>query len=467
MMNRSVCSLSIVISLIFLADVASAQSLIIPPEPSKKAERTVAAQKETESYTDGNEKGYVLVTDFFASRAVARSGRKYAIIDEEGNILTAFKYDGYASRYGSGDVDMIFQGDTVYIDCYGNEYGSNEKRHVGKYMIEAQKGNSEAQERLAKMYYYGNDGCNKDMSKAFEWFTAAAGQDNQESIYFLARMYEHGQGVEKSLEMARDYYLKYKGDDRTDVKERLMKISQILFAFNASFENGILTVNGIDYPMVHVRGGLAAIGSFDKKASFDERPMHSFELKDYYIGKFEVSMELWRAVMGKEHLDTIFAGRMNGDNMDQCAVAGISWEDCQIFLSRLNQVTGLEFKLPTEEQWEYAAGGGRFSHYYRYSGSDKISDVAWYKKNSDGVAYVGRLKPNELGIYDMSGNVWEWCSSRYTKSYSDYDMANPSEYDYVCRGGCILSDKDDCRISNRSYASPDVRRAMIGLRICL
>lgn len=195
--------------------------------------------------------------------------------------------------------------------------------------------------------------------------------------------------------------------------------------------------NGISIEMVKVEAGTFMMGatsemkdSYDDPDS-DEKPVHQVTLtNDYYMGKYEVTQALWQAVMGSN------PSNFKGDNLP---VEEVSWNDCQEFISKLNSLTGRKFRLPTEAEWEYAARGGKKSRGYQYSGSSNISDVAWYDGNSgDKTHPVGTKQANELGIYDMSGNVWEWCSDRYG-SYSSFSQTNPtgatSGSRHVNRGG--------------------------------
>ena len=157
-----------------------------------------------------------------------------------------------------------------------------------------------------------------------------------------------------------------------------------------------------------------------------------------------------------------------GDNLP---VENVSWNDCQTFIFRLNNLTGKNFRLPTEAEWEYAARGGNRSRGYKYSGSNTLSDVAWFDDNSGSKTHpVGTKSPNELGLYDMSGNVWEWCSDWYG-TYSSSSQTNPtgpsSGSGRVRRGGCWLNDAGLCRSSSRCDGSPDERGDYLGLRLAL
>ena len=145
--------------------------------------------------------------------------------------------------------------------------------------------------------------------------------------------------------------------------------------------------------------------NYDSEAYGDESPVHSVTLSSYYMGETEVTQALWKAVMGNN------PSRFKGDNLP---VENVSWNDCQEFIRKLKQKTGKNFRLPTEAEWEYAARGGKKSNGYKYSGSNNIGSVAWYDDNSSNQIHAVKGKRlNELGLYDMSGNVWEWCSDWY------------------------------------------------------
>ena len=204
--------------------------------------------------------------------------------------------------------------------------------------------------------------------------------------------------------------------------------------------------------MVYVSGGTFTMGATSEQGSdaeSDEKPTHSVTLSSYYICKYEVTQALWRAVMGSN------PSNFKGDNLP---VEWVSWNDCQTFINRLNSYTGRNFRLPTEAEWEFAARGGNYSRHYKYSGSNYIGDVAWYGGNSGSSTHpVGTKQPNELGLYDMSGNVWEWCSDWYS-SYSSSSQTNPkgpqSGSDRVLRGGGWSYNARYCRVSGRNSVSP-------------
>ena len=214
-----------------------------------------------------------------------------------------------------------------------------------------------------------------------------------------------------------------------------------------------------------VKGGTFTMGATAEQrgdAYDNEKPAHRVTLRDYYIGKYEVTQEEWQAVMGTNPSD--FKGNNN-------PVENVSWNDCQEFVKKLNQLTGLKFALPTEAQWEYAARGGNQSKGYKYSGSNNIGDVAWYKGNSGNKTHqVGTKQPNELGIYDMTGNVWEWCNDWYG-DYRSSAQTNPvgpsSGSSRVLRGGGWGSNARGCRVSYRFNFNPSSRYYYYGFRVVL
>ena len=234
---------------------------------------------------------------------------------------------------------------------------------------------------------------------------------------------------------------------------------------NKAFMSKTFTVNGASFTMVKVKGSTFKMGAMPacNIAEEDEYPVHNVLLNDYYIGETEVTRELWSAVMGND------PSGMQGTG--QSPVESVNWNDCNNFLNKLNELTGANFRLPTEAQWEYAARGGRNSKGYLYSGSDNIDDVAWYKENANnGVNEVKKKMPNELGLYDMSGNVSEWCSDWYGE-YPANDVSNPvgasSGHSRVIRGGCWINEESICRVTDRTLGAPRGSGCILGLRLCL
>ena len=229
--------------------------------------------------------------------------------------------------------------------------------------------------------------------------------------------------------------------------------------------NKTFTVKGVKFTMVAVEGGTFTMGATSEQgsdAAGDEKPTHQVTLSSYYIGKTEVTQALWKAVMGKN------PSKFKGDNLP---VENVSWDDCQEFIKKLNALTGKNFRLPTEAEWEYAARGGNKSRSYKYSGSNNIDDVAWYNKNSENRTHPVKTKQsNELGIYDMNGNVWEWCQDRYG-DYSSATQTNPkgatTGSNRVNRGGSSGSYGRYCRSSYRSYNTPGYSDKFLGLRLAL
>ncbi len=229
--------------------------------------------------------------------------------------------------------------------------------------------------------------------------------------------------------------------------------------------NQTFTVKGVQFTMIAVEGGTFTMGATPEQGSdaeSDEKPTHTVTLSNYYIGETEVTQALWEAVMGNN------PSYFKEDNLP---VENVSWNDCQEFVKKLNALSGLKFRLPTEAEWEYAARGGKKSRGYKYSGSNNIGDVAWYGDNSAHKTHPVKTKQaNELGIYDMSGNVWEWCQDWYGR-YSSDAQTNPTGpatgSGRVLRGGSWRSIAGGCRSSLRCYDSPDYRDDGLGFRLVL
>lgn len=246
--------------------------------------------------------------------------------------------------------------------------------------------------------------------------------------------------------------------------------------------------------MVYVEGGTFKMGAqsssssssnYDSNAYSDESPVHSVTLSSYYIGKYEVTQQLWEYVMNYtgtaadgSTMTAVATDPWLGDSNpsstygkgDYYPAYYVSYNDIvDYFIPRLNKITGKTFRLPTEAEWEYAARGGNQSKGYKYSGSNAIGDVAWYYDIASSKSHpVGTKSPNELGIYDMSGNVREWCSDWYG-SYSSTAQTNPtgasSGTKRVLRGGSWNNRFPYCRVSVRDNSTPSFRDSTIGFRL--
>lgn len=232
-----------------------------------------------------------------------------------------------------------------------------------------------------------------------------------------------------------------------------------------------ITIDGVSFKMVFVEGGTFNMGAqstdpeglnYDSEAYDREAPVHSVTLSDYYVGETEVTQELWETVM-----------RYNLSHTEgpQKPVEQVTWVECQSFVDGLNEITGKKFRLLTEAEWEFAARGGNKSQAYKYSGSNVLDDVAWYKNNSGNESHDVKTKaPNELGIYDMCGNVLEWCQDLFG-NYSANEQIDPtgatSGSDYVIRGGSFLAAESYNRVTLRNFLFSSGVSLGIGFRIAL
>ena len=215
--------------------------------------------------------------------------------------------------------------------------------------------------------------------------------------------------------------------------------------------------------MVFVEGGVFMMGATpeqDDDAWELEFPAHQVKLSSFYICKYEVTQELWELVMGSN------PSTCTGKNMP---VDMVSWDDCQKFIEKLNEMTGVTFRLPTEAEWEFAARGGNKSRHCKYSGDNEVGRVAWYNLNAEDTSHpVGKKAPNELGLYDMSGNVWEWCAdwhNFYTEDIQTNPVGDYPSQGRIQRGGCWNQSDGLCRVSFRGVSSPGMRVRDNGLRL--
>jgi formylglycine-generating enzyme required for sulfatase activity len=221
--------------------------------------------------------------------------------------------------------------------------------------------------------------------------------------------------------------------------------------------------------MVFVKGGTFTMGCTAEQGSDcddDEKPTRRVTVSDFYIGKYEVTQKQWRAVMGSDPPELRFKG------CDDCPVERVSWNDIQEFIKKLNQKTGKKYRLPTEAEWEFAARGGTQSRGYKYAGSNTVGEVAEYDGNNNkSTKPVGGRKANELGLYDMSGNVWEWCEDDWHNNYNGAPtdgrawIDSPRSNRRVLRGGSWNNNAWHCRVSFPVWLSPDIRLSSLGFRL--
>ena len=234
-----------------------------------------------------------------------------------------------------------------------------------------------------------------------------------------------------------------------------------IFFFIGTAEFAVAQKDPIHQEMIFVEGGTFQMGSSSGES--DEKPVHSVTLSAFNIGKYEVTQVQWKAVMGNNPSN--FAG------CDDCPVENVSWNDVHQYISKLNSQTGKNYRLPMEAEWEFSARGGKSSKGYTYSGSNDLNSVAWNTDNSGSKTHaVGGKQANELGIYDMSGNVWEWCSDWYG-TYNSYSETNPTGASSgqlrVLRGGGWNYNADYCRTAFRIGNNPDNRYFNRGFRLVL
>lgn len=253
-------------------------------------------------------------------------------------------------------------------------------------------------------------------------------------------------------------------DGVVDMSDATTLIDHVLNGVNNGSSH-IFIAHNVMIEMVRVEGGTFTMGATAEQASdafSDELPTHKVTLSPFLIGKYEVSQTLWLAVMGEN------PSVNTGINLP---VDNVTWNECQTFITKLNELTGKNFRLLTEAEWEYAARGGNKSKGYKYSGSNNLGDVAWYIDNSNNTSHaMGTKAPNELGIYDMTGNVMEWVSD-WKGSYSSGAQTNPTGPDSgtyrVNRGGSYGNVERLSRITNRNSIDPNMSSKTMGLRLCL
>lgn len=240
-------------------------------------------------------------------------------------------------------------------------------------------------------------------------------------------------------------------------------------------EGELVSVDAGDatFDLVYVAPGTFTMGATPEQEGvddFSERPVHQVKLtKGYFIGTTEVTQGQWQLIMGK---NPSFQKVFNGKADLSLPVTNVTWADAQEFVKRLSELSGHKFRLPTEAEWEYAARGASKTYSRQYSGSQYLDQVACFKQTSDGVTHpVGQFRPNEIGTYDMSGNVAEWVADNFEK-YKDSTLVDPcvtisDTLAHVVRGGCFAYKMNQCRTASREYYQSRDKSNVIGLRIVM
>ncbi len=239
-----------------------------------------------------------------------------------------------------------------------------------------------------------------------------------------------------------------------------------IFQMGATVHEPVLTfdVNGVKFDMIFVAGDTFAMGATPEQKpgspEQNEYPVHKVSLSDYYIAKYEVTQELWQAVMGSNPSEH--------QGNPQYPVDNINWFDAEAFVAKINEMTDGNFAMPTEAQWEFAARGGIKSEGYLYCGNKEPDPVAWYNENSQTTHEVGKLQPNELGLYDMSGNVGEWCHDWFG-SYPSELQVDPEGTEFgecrVWRGGGFFNFRQYVRPAFRGFCFPERGNNFFGFRL--
>lgn len=445
-------------------------------------------------------------------------------------VKLLFSADGISSKYQERFVQDLKYGLATAQNNLG--FALEDPKKKIKWLEKAAKnGSGAAMLTLGKLYAYG-EGVEKNPNKALDYFRAASSNGyHDEAVSYvkelleeigdcnapkqvniptefekiltnkpydrikrleesammgnvgamieLANMYDLGIDVERNIDQAIYYYGQavVKGghteyvDEINRLKQEKRKIEEdtnaIVNVLDSSNKRRQFTVNNIPLGMIQVEGGKFKMGAISRQrvdAFNRELPVREVTLSTYYIAETPITQELWQAVMGNN------PSYFNSDMKNP--VEQVSWEDCQIFIQKLNQLTGKNFRLPTEAEWEFAARGGINSLGYKYSGSNQIKEVAWQQvPNEEGKTYPVALKrPNELGVYDMSGNVWEWCNDWYG-AYTNDELVNPQGAQTgdvrVCRGGCWHSHERYCCVFFRSFRAQHEKTNYIGLRLVM
>jgi len=414
------------------------------------------------------------------------------------NLAEAMKW--YQKAADQGYAPAQFRIASAYET--GNGVKKDLSEAVKWYKKAADQGNAEAQYKLAQAYEIG-DGFPKDLAEALNWYRKAAEGGHAEAQYYLGYCFEYGRGISqnftdavnwyrkaaeqghpgaqykfalaletgsgvtKNLSSAVDWYRKAADQGHSEAKAALDRIDP-LGILRETITATLRLPGGIELKLIRVEAGVFMMSANDGENDDDEVPHWATLTKDFYIGRTEVTQAQWKAVMGTN--PSYFKG-------DDLPVENVSWNDAMEFCEKLNSTgkapAGWKFTLPTETQWEYAARGGKKSKGYKYSGSNSIDDVAWCSRNSDSKTHpAGQKEANELGLYDMSGNVWEWLLDDRNNSsnelIAEFTRGNDQDNsNRAYRGGSWLSTAMDCRSAFRSYPSPSKRSSSLGFRLAL
>ena len=323
-----------------------------------------------------------------------------------------------------------------------------------------------------------------DTEKRIKYLEEAAQNGSGGALINLAHIYEYGEGVERDIDKAIDRYRRaivhhghteFVDDIRALIKEKESKTKEVKSQPIHLIQP--ISVNGVSFNMIKVIGGTFTIGATSEQESEnpwdDERPAHEVAVADYMIGETAVTQALWEAVMGVSIQEQSKKGTLGSSLRGVGAnypMYHISWDDSQEFVTRLSQLTGKTFRLPTEAEWEFAARGGNQGKGFKYAGSDTLGDVAWH---DDGQTFetspVAQKQPNELGLYDMSGNVWEWCQDWYINYGVELTpaMLKSAGMSHVTRGGSWNRAPRFCRVSVRGHSTPNERVNYVGLRVVM
>jgi len=254
------------------------------------------------------------------------------------------------------------------------------------------------------------------------------------------------------------------------MKRRLIVFSMFLVSLGATAQTSL------NVQMVYVKGGNFFRGCDDPKYNTEEfaneKPVHRVNVSSYSISKYEITLGQWKTVMGILPQSYMGVDYVNKD-CNECPVVKVTYAEVQDFIKRLNEKTGKNYRLPTELEWEFAARGGKYSGNYKYAGSNKLATVAWYGKKKGAPHPVGEKEPNELGIYDMSGNVMEWCTDWYDGEYyrTTIDAVDPKGPETgemkIVRGGSYYDDEKECRTVYRNRLAPANSRWNLGFRLAM